>query len=165
MYLIYGFISLLIIFFDQITKEWAVANLQNEAPIKVIDNFLQMKFVTNEGASFGILQGQFTLFVIATVVILAVILFIFIFNRNITKAGRVSLMFIFSGAIGNFIDRLRFRYVIDFIDVNFGKLYDFPVFNIADCFVVVGTFFLLILILTNKFENVNNYGKYKINFK
>jgi len=165
MYIIYAVLSVVIIFFDQVTKEWAQTSLQGASPIKIIDNFLQMNYITNKGASFGILQGKFTLFVIATIVILIAILFIFIMNRNISKAGRISLLFIFSGAIGNFIDRIRFRYVIDFIDVNFGSLYDFPIFNIADCFVVVGTFLLLILILTNKFENRKNYGKYTINIK
>lgn len=165
MYIIYGIVSLVIIFFDQITKAWASVELLGGEPVILIKNFLQFNYLVNRGASFGILQGKFTVFVVATIIILVVILFVFIMDKKITTAGRISLLFIFSGAVGNFIDRIRFRYVIDFIDVNFGNFYDFPVFNVADSFVVMGTLLLVILILANKFENVDKYGKYKINIK
>jgi signal peptidase II len=56
------------------------------------------------------------------------------------------------GALGNFIDRLRLGYVIDFIDVRFGNLYNFPVFNVADSFIVCGTLIMVVLILFNRFE-------------
>ncbi len=73
-------------------------------------------------------------------------------NRNLSKLSRLSMAMIAGGAIGNFIDRYRMGYVIDFIDVRFGTFYNFPVFNIADSFVVCGTILMVILILFNKFE-------------
>jgi len=82
--------------------------------------------------------------------------YIFFKNKNITKITKLSLILIAGGAIGNFIDRITLGYVVDFIDVRFGNFYDFPVFNLADSFVVCGTFLLLILILTNKFEKSEN---------
>jgi signal peptidase II len=60
------------------------------------------------------------------------------------------------GALGNFIDRFRLGYVVDFIDVRFGEFYNFPVFNIADSFVVCGTILMIILILFNKFETIDS---------
>ena len=56
------------------------------------------------------------------------------------------------GAIGNLIDRIRYGYVVDFISFKLGKGYDFPVFNIADLFIVTGTFLVMVLILLNKYE-------------
>ena len=78
--------------------------------------------------------------------------YIYFKTENITKISRLSIAMIAGGAIGNFIDRLLLGYVIDFIDVRFGNFYNFPIFNIADSFVVCGTILMIILILFNKFE-------------
>lgn len=144
-------IPILIIILDQVTKYLAVDNLKGENPIVLIDGFLQLNFVKNYGAAFGIMNSQRTFFLIITVVIVSGIIF-YIKKYNNTKMMNYSLVMIIGGAIGNFIDRLRIEYVIDFIDVNFGDFYDFPVFNIADSFIVIGTILLVILVLTNNYE-------------
>ena len=77
-------------------------------------------------------------------------------NKNMSKLSKLSIAMIAGGATGNFIDRLRLGYVIDFIDVRFGSFYDFPVFNIADSVVVCGTILMIILILFNKFETIDS---------
>lgn len=144
-------IPILIIILDQVTKYLAVVNLEGEPPIVLIDNFLQFNFVRNYGAAFGIMHSQRTFFLIITVIIVFGIIF-YIKKYNNTKIMNYSLLMIIGGAIGNFIDRLRLEYVIDFIDVNFWGFYDFPVFNIADSFIVIGTFLLVILVLTDNYE-------------
>ncbi len=137
---------------DQITKFWAADVLKNGDSIKIIGNFLRFTYAENKGAAFSILQNQRTFFLIITIVMLIFLGYIYFKTKNITKLSKVSIAMITGGAIGNFIDRYRFGYVIDFIDVRFGDFYNFPVFNIADSFVVCGTILMIILILFNKFE-------------
>lgn len=137
---------------DQITKFWAADVLKNGDSIKIIGNFLRFTYAENKGAAFSILQNQRTFFLIITIVMLIFLGYIYFKTKNITKLSKVSIVMITGGAIGNFIDRYRFGYVIDFIDVRFGDFYNFPVFNIADSFVVCGTILMIILILFNKFE-------------
>ena len=137
---------------DQITKFWAADVLKNGDSIKIIGNFLRFTYAENKGAAFSILQNQRTFFLIITIVMLIFLGYIYFKTKNITKLSKVSIAMITGGAIGNFIDRYRFGYVIDFIDVRFGHFYNFPVFNIADSFVVCGTILMIILILFNKFE-------------
>ena len=152
----FGAVFIFTIIADQITKNWALSVLKNGSSIKIIKDFLRFSYVENRGAAFGILQNQIIFFVIITIVMISVIGYIFFKNKNITKLSKLSLTLIAGGAIGNFIDRIMLGYVVDFIDVRFGNIYDFPVFNLADSFVVCGTFLLIILMLTNKFEKSEN---------
>lgn len=144
-------IPILIIILDQLTKYWAVGTLMGEKPIVLIEGFLQLNFVKNYGAAFGIMMNQRVFFLIITVIIVIGMIY-YIRKYNNTRIMNYSLVMILGGAIGNFIDRLRIGYVIDFIDVNFWGVYDFPVFNIADSFIVIGTILLVILVLTNNHE-------------
>jgi len=80
--------------------------------------------------------------------------YMFFRYKNITDLSKLSLVLIAGGAIGNFIDRIIKGFVVDFIDIRFGNFYDFPVFNVADSFVVCGTILLIILMLFNKFEKI-----------
>ncbi len=137
---------------DQITKLWAADILKNGDSIKIIGNFLRFTYAENKGAAFSILQNQRMLFLIITVVMLIFLGILYFKTKNISKLSKLSIAMITGGAIGNFIDRFRFGYVIDFIDVRFGDFYNFPVFNIADSFVVCGTILMIVLILFNKFE-------------
>lgn len=159
MNILFGFIFILSIILDQFTKKWAVTVLKNGSDIKVIGDFLGFSYVENRGAAFGMLQNQFWFFIIVTIAMIAVIVYIFFKNKNITNMSRLSLTLIVGGAIGNFIDRVRFKFVVDFIHVKFGSFYDFPVFNIADSLVVCGTILLIILMFMNKFEKGENCGE------
>lgn len=161
MNIFYGAIFILSIILDQISKKWAVAILKNGSNIKIIGNFFGFSYVENRGAAFGMLQNQIWFFVLVTIAMLAVLIYIFFRNKNITNLSKLSLTLIAGGAIGNFIDRVRLGFVVDFIHVRFGNFYDFPVFNIADSLVVCGTFLLIILMFLNKFEKSENInGKY-----
>jgi signal peptidase II len=131
---------------DQWTKYLAVANLRPIETIPIIKDVFHFTFVQNPGAAFGILRDQRWFFILITVVILGVILYYYktLPNQKPYTWVRVSLLLISSGAIGNFIDRVRQGYVIDFFDF---RLIQWPVFNIADIYVVIGTILLSYLML------------------
>lgn len=131
---------------DQAAKSWASGSLMNEGPQVLIPNVLEFLYTENRGAAFGILQGRQLFFYLIAGVVMAFILYIV----ARMPAGRkytplfLSLVFIFSGAVGNLIDRAARHYVVDFI---YFMPIDFPVFNVADIFVTVSTFVLIFLFL------------------
>lgn len=156
-----GIIFVASIILDQLTKVWAVNVLKDGSSIKIIGNFLRFTYAENKGAAFSILQNQRWFFIIVTIVMLIVLAYIYFKTKNLNKLSKLSIAMIAGGAIGNFIDRLMLGYVIDFIDVRFGSFYNFPIFNIADSFVVCGTILMIFLILFNKFEKseINGWCK------
>lgn len=144
------FIGILAI--DQLTKYFSVEYLQGQKPIVIIDNFLQLNYVENYGAAFGIMQNKQWFFIIATFIVLVGIIIYMKTNNKLTFSMRLSLVLIASGALGNLIDRIRLGYVIDMIDVNFGNFYDYPVFNVADSAIVIATIFIMYLVIFDKYE-------------
>lgn len=145
-YVLFVLISGFLIFIDQLTKKLAFNHLYNKEPIVLIENVLELVYVENRGAAFGILQNKHILFYILTVIVIMILLF------NLYKLELTSkyipyfafLIFIFSGAIGNFIDRVKNKYVIDFI---YFKPIDFPVFNFADICITIGCVILIFSII------------------
>lgn len=131
---------------DQFTKHLAVVHLKGQKPVVLIKGVFEFYYSENRGAAFGMLQGrQGFFFLIAAAVILAVLWAVYRM-----PAGRrylplmCSLFLLVSGAVGNMIDRLTQKYVVDFL---YFKLIDFPIFNVADCYVVIGCILFGILIL------------------
>lgn len=159
MNIIVGIIFATSIILDQATKLWAIDVLKEGGSIKIIGDFLRFTYAENRGAAFSILQNQMIFFIIVTTIMLAVMAYIYFKTKNITKLSKLSIGMIAGGAIGNFVDRLRLGYVVDFIDVRFGNFYNFPIFNIADSFVVCGTILMVFLILFNKFEKSDINGR------
>ncbi len=143
---VFLFLSAGLIIFDQMTKSLAVRHLKDQADILLIDGVLRLRYLENQGMAFGLLQGAQVFFFIATLVILSA-LCIFLFRlpteKRFLPLGICGLL-IFSGAIGNFIDRTFQKFVVDFI---YFELIDFPIFNVADCYVTVGTIFLFFMLL------------------
>ena len=133
--MIYILISILIIAFDQITKILTVKNFHIGQVKEIIPRVLSFTYVRNEGAAFGILQGARVFFIILTVIVLLGAIYYVIKMRPTSRLEKWALCFIAGGAVGNFIDRALFGFVRDFILLEF---IDFPVFNIADCFVCIG---------------------------
>lgn len=135
-----------LVFIDQVTKFLAKTHLMNKKPITIIENVFELQYLENTGAAFGMLQNQILLFVIITIVTVIVMLYIYgkiPYEKHFTPL-RYILIFIMAGAIGNCIDRVVNRYVIDFL---YFKLIDFPIFNIADCYVSVSGVLLVLLLL------------------
>ena len=136
----------LLIGLDQWTKYLAVLHLKGQSPIVLWDGVFELHYLENRGAAFGILQGQKGIFLICTAAILVLIAY---FYNRLPTGRRFFLMrlvgvLLTAGAIGNLIDRMRYSYVVDFL---YFKLIDFPVFNVADCYVTVGAVLLAVLVL------------------
>lgn len=147
----YYIIALFVIILDQLTKWLIVKNLQLGESIKIIENFLYITSHRNRGAAWGILQGQMWFFyVITIVVIIGIVWYIQKAVKGQWLMG-VSLGLMLGGAIGNFIDRVFRKEVVDFVNTYiFG--YDFPVFNIADSALVIGVILLMIQMLKEERE-------------
>jgi signal peptidase II len=131
---------------DHITKYWALTYLKPLENTTVIKGLLDFTFVENRGAAFGFLSGQRWLFVIITIIVSLGIIYTFIKlpKNKVNTWIRFSLLLIFAGAIGNFVDRIYRGYVVDFLEVTF---ISFPVFNVADIYVVIGTGILMFIML------------------
>lgn len=133
--------------FDQWTKYLAVKNLKNSLPVVLWKDILELRYLENHGAAFGILQQQQWLFFILTLSAVGILCFLFLFRiprgKSYLLLNIISVIML-AGAFGNLIDRLRQSYVVDFI---YFRLIDFPIFNIADCYVSVSAFLLAILLI------------------
>ena len=139
-------LCVLLIAADQATKLLAVARLKDQAPFVLLPGVLELRYLENRGAAFGILQGQKIFLVLFTGLLSALIIYFYfrVPERKRHLPVRIFLIMLFSGAIGNFIDRCRLDYVIDFI---YFKLIDFPIFNVADCYVTIAVILFAIAIL------------------
>lgn len=138
--------TLLAIILDQWTKHLASANLKGQSPVILVKNVFQLCYLENRGAAFGLLQNQRIFFLISALVILIAAIWIYRklpFHKRYLPL-RLCIIGICAGAIGNMIDRVWLGYVVDFFYFN---LIDFPIFNVADIYVTVSTFALVILIL------------------
>ena len=136
----------LFVWLDQWTKALAVNQLRNQEPITLIPGVFQLHYLENRGAAFGLLQNQQFFFFISVVIISIVIIWFYTrvpINRRFLPL-RLCAVFIMAGAFGNCIDRVTQRFVVDFF---YFSLIDFPIFNVADIYVTVATFFLALLIL------------------
>lgn len=146
-------LPVLIVLVDQFTKFQAIKYLKDQKPYVIIKDYFELHYVENYGAAFGILQQMRVLFLIITsLVLLFIIFYLFKNHQNLTVLAKFSIMLLLGGAIGNFIDRARLGYVVDFLRVNVTKSYDFPVFNIADMAIVVSTIFIVYVVLFDKYE-------------
>lgn len=139
---------IILICIDQISKFLVVFNKDN-LPKTIIKNFLNITYCENRGIAFGLASGYVQLFSIITLVIIVAILICVCINfRKINTFLSVGIGLLISGGVGNLIDRLIRSYVVDFID--FGDFINFPVFNIADIFVVIGVIVIGISCLKNE---------------
>lgn len=146
-------IALAGIFLDQITKYLAVVHLKGKEAYVLWDQVFQLEYLENRGAAFGMLQNQ-QIFFFFSVILISVVVWFYLRVPMEKKflPLRLCAVFIMAGAYGNFIDRLRLGYVIDFF---YFKLIDFPVFNVADIYVTVSTIvFCLLLFFYYKEEDL-----------
>ncbi|MFO3664786.1 signal peptidase II [Anaerococcus sp. ENR0831] len=138
-YIVFIIIGLIL---DRLSKSYAINNFI-ENPYK--GTLVNFTYLENRGAAFGILQDSRLFFIILTLVIVAALVYYFVKNyKKNHKILNIALAMIISGAIGNFYDRLFQGYVVDFIEFAFVK---FPVFNIADIFVTLGSFLMIIYLI------------------
>src|SRR5918996_4982258 len=136
-------VALVIYVADQATKAAIVATLAVGERLDVIGDVVQLWHAQNRGAAFSILQGELWLFFIVTV---AALLMVAYFHRTLRERSiwlQVILGAILGGALGNFTDRVRLGYVVDFVSVGIGDV-RWPTFNVADSAVVCGIGLLVI---------------------
>lgn len=151
---------LFLIGIDQIVKYLTVVYLQGNPPYVIIDNVFSLTYVENRGAAFGLLQNQRLFFLFFTIIILSIVFYYYLKIPRTRRYFllRLTLTIFFAGAIGNWIDRLRLSYVIDTF---YFSLIDFPVFNVADSYVVVSTFLFAFLMFFYYKDHEFNFIKKK----
>ncbi|MFO7151636.1 MAG: signal peptidase II [Bacillota bacterium] len=130
---------------DQFTKALIKARMVPNQSIPVIDNILHLTYVQNTGAAFSLLKGRIIFFVAVSLAVISVIIYYLIKVPDEKKFFKFALALVLGGAFGNLADRLRFGYVIDFIDFRV-----WPVFNVADSAVVIGVILLFYLIMFDR---------------
>ena len=139
-------LSAAVIALDQVSKWWALANLQPYQPVAVIDKFLNWMLAFNTGAAFSFLADsggwQRWFFTGLAIIVSAVLVFWLARTARRDWRNAVPLALIVGGAIGNVIDRIRFGHVVDFIDIYVGQ-HHWPAFNIADSAICVGAIGLI----------------------
>lgn len=145
--IIWGILGILFLLgLDQGSKLWAVANLKDQSPISVISSVFELRYLENQGAAFGILQGKRIFLLAFTLIIFLILLFIYLripAERHYLPM-KIMCVLVAAGAIGNMADRFVRGYVVDFL---YFSLIDFPIFNLADCYVTIscGMVFLFVL--------------------
>ena len=137
------FVSVLLVFADQVSKILIRINMSLYESIPVITNFFNLTYVTNDGMAFGI-NFPFGIYIFSTISLFFTI-FLFWYLWTIKDSGiviRTGVALIIAGAIGNLIDRIFLGSVVDFLDFMIGN-YHWYVFNFADSYVTVGMGFIL----------------------
>ncbi|WP_409292148.1 signal peptidase II [Peribacillus sp. SCS-37] len=142
----YFIVALFVIALDQFTKWLIVKNLELGESIEVISQFFYITSHRNRGAAWGVLEGQMWFFYIITLVVVAGLIYYIVKHAKNNVLLGVSLGLMLGGAVGNFIDRVWRREVVDFIHVYIVD-YSFPVFNIADSALCIGVVMLIIYML------------------
>ena len=148
-FLYYALFAAGIVAADQFTKYLTVANIALSQDVPFLPGLLQLTYVQNTGAAFSSFEGQQWLFALIFLVLTGLILFEY-FKKpmGFSKLERWCIAAIYGGGLGNMIDRVRLGYVVDMIETTF---MDFPVFNVADCFITCGCILLMVhLFLFNK---------------
>ncbi len=132
--------------FDQLTKFIITSSFELYESKPAIKNFLSFTYIQNRGMAWGMLQGKRVIFVALTIVILLLCFAIYsnIADKSKYRILRANMIILIAGALGNMLDRIKLGYVIDFFEV---KFIEFPVFNVADIYVVVSMIMIFILIM------------------
>ena len=136
----------ILVFLDQFTKQIVVQQLKGQSAYVLIRNVFQLEYLENRGAAFGLFQNQRIFFYISVLVISLVVIWFYgkVPMEKKYLPLRICAVLILSGAFGNCIDRIRRNYVVDFF---YFKLINFPIFNVADIYVTVAAFLLIVLVL------------------
>ena len=148
-FLFYGLFAAAIVAADQITKYLTVANIPLYADVPFLPGVLQLTYVQNTGAAVSSFEGQQWLYALIFAVFTAAIVYEYVKKTMpFTNLERWLIVAVYAGGLGNMIDRIRLGYVVDMIETTF---MEFPVFNVADCFITCGCILLMVhLIFFNK---------------
>ena len=148
------FTALALLFIDRVTKRYIVANFKLYEGCPFLKGIIDIRYIENRGAAWGMFQGEtIPLIVITAIVMVVAVFFLVKYRQNQLFFWAISL--VLSGGVGNMIDRIfRSGSVVDFLHFEFWP--DFPVFNVADCAVVIGGGLLILYFLL---DILNDYKK------
>ena len=151
---------ILLTVFDQFTKWLAVTRLRGNEAFVIIPKVFELRYLENRGVAFGMFQGQKWPILLTSALLMAVILYLI---ARMPEGRRfdifqIILVFIFAGGVGNMIDRFFLGYVVDFF---YFVLIDFPIFNVADCYVVCATIALCLLMFFGMSEEDLDFISFK----
>lgn len=160
--MIYYIIGIVVLIADILTKRAAVNNLMDISSIPIIDGVFHLTYVENSGVAFGMLRDKRIVFVTMSVIILVVLGIYFYKTCSRDAWLKLGTALIFSGSIGNMIERITKGFVVDFLDF---RLINFPVFNIADMAVCIGAAALVVhfLFFADDGKNTENEKTNEIN--
>ena len=135
-----------LLFADQFTKYLTILKLKGQPAFVLVDGVLELQYLENRGSAFGMLQGQKVLILAVDLVFMAIILFVLFRLPAERKYRKLHLLLtmVAAGGIGNMIDRLRLDYVVDFISF---VLINYPIFNVADIYIVISVILLFLLLV------------------
>lgn len=153
--MIYFIIAAAIVAADQGVKLWAVRALGPGSSIGLIPGVFHLTYAENRGAAFSMLEGKLGFFVAVTVVMVGLLLYLTAKGMIRGAFGRLAVVFIIGGALGNLADRLCRGYVVDLFDF---RLIHFAIFNVADIFITIGGVMLAIYFLFLEGRNLEGSG-------
>ncbi len=143
-------VALVVVTADQLTKSWVVMNMERGQSLDLMSwlaPVLRLTYVANTGVVFGLFQGWGDFFLIVAVVVVALLL---VYYRHLPDGHillRLALGLQLGGAMGNLVDRIVRGAVVDFIDLNFWPMHEWPIFNLADASIVAGVGLLALMML------------------
>jgi signal peptidase II len=155
-------IAALTLIADRVTKTVIANQLMPHQtwhpPVSFLRPVVSLTYTTNTGAAFGLFPDQGVFFIVIAVLVITAILFYYRHLPSGYAVARVALGLQLGGALGNLSDRLRQGYVVDFVDLNFWPLHNWPVFNLADSAIVVGVGLLALTMLRDTEEPDDEVG-------
>ena len=128
---------------DQFVKLWTTLHVGLNEVHQFIPGILSLTNLRNDGAAWSILQGKTTFFYLITIVALGVLIY-FLYQTRGHWLYQISLSFMIAGVFGNFVDRVRLKYVVDMFQIDF---INFPIFNVADLSLTIGVILLFVAII------------------
>lgn len=142
---LFGGLAIAIVVLDQASKAWILANIDPARPRPIIDDYVRLIVSPNTGALFGLFRGQATLFAIFSFAVIGLIVW-YHGRAGRSAVASVALGLLLGGAIGNVADRLRYGYVVDFVDAGIGDLRWYT-FNVADAAISTALVLLVLIAL------------------
>ena len=144
-------LSIVVLIVDIISKVIVKTNLDLYESIKIIPNFFNITYVMNDGAAFSILRGNQILLSILGIIVI-IFLSYYINKDKLTNYKVIYYSMLIGGILGNILDRIIYKGVIDFLDFKIFN-YNYPIFNLADSFIVISVILIIIEIIRGKNGN------------
>lgn len=148
-------LPLILVAADQGFKFLAVEYLKGNGAVTVIPGIIGLRYAENTGAAFSILSGKVDFLILITAVALVVLLLLILMKKIDTKFEEFCYLLIFSGGVGNLIDRVLQGKVVDYLEFLF---IDFPIFNFADILVCCGVGLFAVYTVVTEFPSINKKG-------